>query len=95
MPFFLTINVKMPLIVGILTFMSRKISCLPGLSMKIFYNLWTISIKTLRNSFFSGSDTPRMLFFLFINVEMPTVVGILTFVSRKKSMLSELSMNFL
>ena len=27
---------------------------------------------------------PRMLFFLLINVEMPTVVGILTFMSRKK-----------
>ena len=34
---------------------------------------------------FSGSDKPRMLFFLLINVEMPTIVivGILTFMSRK------------
>ena len=31
---------------------------------------------------------PRMLFLLFINVKMPTVVGILTFMSRKKIMLS-------
>ena len=37
---------------------------------------------------FSGSDKPRMLFFLLINVKMPTFVGILTFMSRKKFMLS-------
>ena len=35
------INVKMPTIVGILTFMSRKISCLIELSMKKFYKLGT------------------------------------------------------
>ena len=35
-----------------------------------------------------GSDKPRMLFFLFINVKMPTIVGILTFMSRKSFMLS-------
>ena len=29
-----------------------------------------------------------MLFFLIINVKMPTIVGILTFMSRKKFMLS-------
>ena len=39
-------------------------------------------------SFFSGSDKPRMLFFLFINVKMPTIVGILTFMSRKNFMLN-------
>ena len=34
---------------------------------------------------FSDSDKPRMLFFLLINVKMPTiVVGILTFMNRKK-----------
>ena len=38
-------------------------------------------------SFFSGSDKPRMLFFLFIDVKMPTIVGILTFMSRKNCML--------
>ena len=32
---------------------------------------------------FVGSDKPRMLFFPFINLKMPTTVGILTFVSRK------------
>ena len=32
---------------------------------------------------FPGSDKLRMLFFLLINLTVPTVVGILTFVSRK------------
>ena len=36
----------------------------------------------------SGSNKPRWLFFLLINVKMPTVVGILTFMSRKNVMLS-------
>ena len=35
-----------------------------------------------------GSDKPRMLFFPLINVTMPTIVGILTFMSRKNFMLS-------
>ena len=45
-------------------------------------------------SFFSDSDKPRMLFFLLINVkmptniEMPTIVGILTFMSGKNFMLN-------
>ena len=47
-----------------------------------------ISIKVSRNSAFSGSGKPRMLFFLLINVKMPTFVGILTFMSRKIFMLS-------
>ena len=46
-----------------------------------------ISIKISRNSAFLGSDKPRMLFFPFINVKMPTIVGILTFMSRKNFML--------
>ena len=41
---------------------------------------------------FSGSDQPRIQFFLLINVKMPTVVGILTFMGRKKSCSVELSM---
>ena len=48
-----------------------------------------IYIKKL--SFFSGSDKPRMLFFLLINVKMLTIVvivGILTFISTKNFMLS-------
>ena len=31
----------------------------------------------------SGSYKPRIIFFLFLNVKMPTIVGILTFMSRK------------
>ena len=30
-----------------------------------------------------GSDKPRMLFLPLINVKMPTIVGILTFMNRK------------
>ena len=41
---------------------------------------------------FLGSDKPRVLFLPLINVKMPTVVGILTFISRKKSCSVELSM---
>ena len=41
-----------------------------------------------RKSAFSGSDNLRMLFFLLINVKMPTIVGILTSLSRKKFMLN-------
>ena len=39
-------------------------------------------------SIFSGSDKPGKLFFLLIKFEMPTVVGISTFMSRKNFMLS-------
>ena len=44
--------------------------------------------KKIKMDIFSGSNKPRMLFFLLIKVEMPTIVGILTFMSRKKFMLS-------
>ena len=44
------------------------------------------NIKKL--GFFFGSDEPRMLFFSLINVKMPTIFGILTFMSRKNFMLS-------
>ena len=44
------------------------------------------NIKKFR--FFLGSDKPRMLFFPLINVKMPTIVGILTFMSRKNFVLS-------
>ena len=47
-----------------------------------------ISIKISRNSAFLGSEKPRMLFFPLINVKMPTIVGILTFMSWKIFMLS-------
>ena len=43
------------------------------------------NIKKL--SFYHGSDKPRMLFFLLKNVKLPTIVGILTFMSRKNLML--------
>ena len=39
-------------------------------------------------SIFSGLYKPRMLFFLLMNVKMPTSVGILTFMSRKNFMLN-------
>ena len=48
--------------------------------------------KISRNSAFLGSDKPRMLFVPFINVKMPTIVGILTFMSRRVSCSVELSM---
>ena len=47
-----------------------------------------ISVKISRNSAFLGSEKARMLFFPFINVKIPTIVGILTFMSRKNFMLS-------
>ena len=43
-----------------------------------------------RTSDFSGPDKLIMLFCLLINVEMPTIVGILKFMSRK----AELNMKF-
>ena len=49
-----------------------------------------ISIKISRNSAFLGSDKPKMLFFPLLNVKMPTIVAILTFMSRKNFI--ELSM---
>ena len=39
-------------------------------------------------STFLGSDKLIMLFFLLINVKMPTIVRILTFMSRETFMLS-------
>ena len=47
-----------------------------------------ISINISRNIAFSGSDKLRMLFLLLINVKMPSLVGILIFMSRKIFMLS-------
>ena len=60
-------------------------SCSTQLSMKF---KMLISITISRNSAFLGSDKPRMLFFPLINVKMPTIVGILTFMSRKTFILS-------
>ena len=47
-----------------------------------------ISIKISRNSAFLGSDKPTMLLFPLMNVKMPTIVGFLTFMSRKNFMLN-------
>ena len=47
-----------------------------------------VSIKIWRKSAFSGLDKPIMLFFLLIIVKMPTIVGILIFISSKNFMLS-------
>ena len=44
------------------------------------------NIKNLQLS--SDSNKPIMLFSLLINVKMPTIVGILTFMSRKNFMLN-------
>ena len=48
--------------------------------------------KISRNAAFLGSYKPRIIFFLLINVKMPKIVGILTFMSRKNSCSAELSM---
>ena len=42
----------------------------------------------IKKSAFLGSDKSIMLYFLLINVEMSTIVGILTFVSRINFMIS-------
>ena len=64
----------------------KYFSCLTQLDMKF---LMLKSTKISRNSsFFAGSDELRMLWFLFIAVKMPTIVGILTSMSRKNFMLS-------
>ena len=47
-----------------------------------------MSIKYKEIGHFSGSDKPRMLFFLLIKIEMPTIVGISTFMSKKNFKLS-------
>ena len=44
--------------------------------------------KNINKFGFLGSDKPRKLFFPLINVKMPTIVGIFTFMSRKNFILS-------
>ena len=52
-----------------------------------------IIIKKYREMHFSfGSDKPKMLFVPLINIKMPTVIGILTFMDRKFLCLAEMSM---
>ena len=49
-------NVKMPTIVGILTFMSRKIKCSAELSMKCFNNLGdSCSVYPIKVCFWHGT----------------------------------------
>ena len=62
-------------------------SCSAQLSMK-----FCIKDKNIKKFGCLGSDKPRMLFFPLMNVKMPTIVGILTFMSRKISCSVELSM---
>ena len=64
----------------------KLFSCSTPLSMKILNAHKYKYIKKF--SFFSDSDKPRMLFFLLINVKMPTIVGILIFMRRKHFVLS-------
>ena len=57
------------------------------------FNNFIIFLYFIRNpgpeviKLFSSSTQLRMKFFLFINVKMPTIVGILTFMSGKNSIL--------
>ena len=44
--------------------------------------------KYLKTQRFLGSDKPKMPFFVLINIKMLIIVGILIFMSRKKSMLN-------
>ena len=63
----------------------KLFSCSSQMSMN-FLNAHKYKNKKIR--FYLGFDKPRMLFFPLINVKMPTIVGILTFMSRKNYMLS-------
>ena len=59
----------------------KLFSCSNQLSMK--FEMFTSIKKYQDNQLFSGSDKPRTLFFLLINVKMPTIAGILTSISKK------------
>ena len=50
--------------------------------------LWRVQIPRLQKNFMLSSAQLSMKFFLLINVKMPTIYGILTFVSRKNSILN-------
>ena len=54
-----------------------------------------ISINISSNSVFLGSDKPIMLFFLLINIKMPTIAGIVTFLSRNKFIFSLVEHDFI
>ena len=78
---FFTVSVREKPGPEVIKLFSCSTLCSTQLSMKF---KMLISIKISRNITFSGSYKPRMLFFQLINVKMPTIVGILTFMSRKK-----------
>ena len=86
---FLLINVKMPTIIGILTFMSGKNSILGTSEPKKCQISWYF--YTYGHSKFhaqlSWAWKKFYNLFLLINVKMPTIIGILTFMSGKNSIL--------
>ena len=49
--------------------------------------------KNIKNNAFLGSDKTEVLFFMLINVKIPIIVGIYTFMSRIIFMLSRVGMN--
>ena len=63
----------------------KHFSCSTQLSMK--FQLF-IKRKILTNKKFLGLSLSGVVFIMLINVKMPTIVGILTFVSRINFMLS-------
>ena len=73
-------NVKMSTIVGIFTFMSRIDFVLSRVEHDFFYNLGARpqGYKT----FFMLNSTSEYEFIPLINIKMPTIVGILTFINR-------------
>ena len=88
--FILLINVKVPTIVGILTFMSRPLgyktfSCSTQLSKKFQF---LIKLKYREIKKFLALNLSDPVFILLINVKVPTIVGILTFMSRINFVLS-------
>ena len=92
MKFFLLINVKMPTIIGILTFMSGKNSILGILGTsepkkcQISWYFYTYGHSKFHAQL-SWAWKNFYNLFLLINVKMPTIIGILTFMSGKNSIL--------
>ena len=85
MLFFVLINVTMPTIVGIITFMSRKNFMLNCVEHEKFFITLGSGCEVIK--FLPCSTQLSMKLFLLINVKMPTIVGILTFMSRKNIIL--------
>ena len=70
----------------------KHFSCSIQLSMKFFKCSELEKCQEIQLCL--SSDKLRILIYLLMNVKMPTVVGILTFMGRKKSCSAELSMTF-